>query len=40
VQGTATVQGKFGGVPYFNAVPANGVTASTAVTEANLNDAI
>lgn len=40
VQGTATVQGKFGGVPYFNAVASNHVTGSTAVTEANLNDAI
>ena len=40
VQGTATVQGKFGGVPYFNAVASNHVTGSGTVTEENLNDAI
>lgn len=37
VQGTATVQGKFGGVPYFNNV--NEVEA-TELTEEKLNDAI
>lgn len=40
VQGSATVQGKFGGVPYFNAVTTNEVQGSGTVTEANLNDAI
>ena len=40
VQGTATVQGKFGGVPHFNNVEANTVTGSGEVTEENLNDAI
>lgn len=39
VQGTAVVQGKFGGVPYFNAVDDNMVEANE-LTEEALNDAI
>ena len=40
VAGTSTVAGKFGGLPYFNTVNTVTGSATTGVTEDNLNDAI